>query len=192
MNLSPSFSLAGLAGTKALLGTRIGWTLEEFSAFAEQHKDSNLIANSANSDFFYNWFRYGGQGMLNTKTYTCSFDTGEICIWRRTDRSVLSSRKIMNNQKQRNIKLRSDAQKTWSTMLSRIVIPVQRDESCLLFGKVSINIANGKAILATTDAKTVAAVHGVQSVVRPNMKINLRCCRSRSSSRKNEQNLWQI
>lgn len=74
----PSFSLAGISGTQDILGTRTGWTVEEFSNFADEHSGECLIAHSSNADFLYSCVRYGGQNMLDVSAHTCSFDSGEM------------------------------------------------------------------------------------------------------------------
>ena len=74
----PSFSLAGISGTQDILGARTGWTIEEFSAFADEHSGESLVAHSSNADFLYSCIRYGGQNMLDASAHTCSFDSGEM------------------------------------------------------------------------------------------------------------------
>lgn len=74
----PNFSLAGISGTQDILGTRTSWTIEAFSAFAEEHAGECLVSHCSNADFLYSCVRYGGQHMLDTSAYTCSFDSGEL------------------------------------------------------------------------------------------------------------------
>jgi hypothetical protein len=74
----PRFQLAGLAGSRDILGARTGWTVEEFSAFADRYADQVLVSHCTGAEFLYSCMRYGGQSMLDTSLYTCSFDTGEL------------------------------------------------------------------------------------------------------------------
>jgi ABC-type glycerol-3-phosphate transport system substrate-binding protein len=74
----PRFQLAGLAGSRDILGTRTGWTVAEFSAFADRYADQVLVSHCTGAEFLYRCLRYGGQSMLDTSAYTCSLDTGEL------------------------------------------------------------------------------------------------------------------
>lgn len=77
--LSASFDLFGLGGTKELFGDRTGWTLAEFEQFLQEHADT-IGTTQARMLQLMLW--YGSQfDFIDSKSKTCNFESEEFIDW---------------------------------------------------------------------------------------------------------------
>ena len=73
-----SFGLETVFGSRQQLGDRMGWTLEEMTAFADAHQDQELFDLMPKDMMMQYLMRYNLDSFVDWKTGTCRFDTEEF------------------------------------------------------------------------------------------------------------------
>ena len=74
-NLAPSFYIRTLIGSRAVVGDRSVWTMEDAISLAQSYPDRALYAYQSKSQFLEDVCTYNGGFLVNEEEGTCQFDS---------------------------------------------------------------------------------------------------------------------
>lgn len=79
--LAPGFQLGCLIGPQSVIGDRLGWTIQEYEAFAGSLRDTQGGIRVSRSNFLTYMIQFSMQDYINVEAGTCSFSTDSFVNW---------------------------------------------------------------------------------------------------------------